>query len=350
MALRTHPLSLTASDQTVLTVPAGQEGTINSLLCTGAGDLTLKYVEAATGTTHTIFAAKAVTDQIALERSFNLSSGDKIVASGAGLQLFASVYYVGGSQGSAVLAYGPGPQELQAGDMTAGYFGVVPASAFYSGDRLAFELGVTEGVLQNSDADWLKFARKGRILFVPKKSFMHSVSWDHLYERGLVYGTDDEGKAPRGTPTNQLTTVEHGGNRFAVRLLTGAKADPFAETDPLFFTDEMIGLNVGAGSEWNELIYRVHQDIPDDPDTIGMAADRHGGPQVGDNWASYTGSELNIGTGNGRASWCQEQGDDSDRIRASRGYGDVAYFDRFSANYAYSRLGWRPCLELITNH
>ena len=73
MSLRTHPLTLTGSDQVVLTVPQAQEATCNSILCTGSGSLTLKFKEAATDTTHTVFAGKSVTDQIALERSFNLS-------------------------------------------------------------------------------------------------------------------------------------------------------------------------------------------------------------------------------------------------------------------------------------
>src|SRR5690554_811579 len=141
MALRTHPLALTTSDQTVLTVPQGQEATCNNILVTGTGSLTLKFHEAATGTTHTVFDAKSITDEIALERSFNLASGDQLIASGDGLSIFVSAYYVGSSQGSAVLAFGPGPQELASGDMNAGYFGEVSASEFYSGDRLALELG-----------------------------------------------------------------------------------------------------------------------------------------------------------------------------------------------------------------
>ncbi|WP_311948952.1 hypothetical protein [Halomonas piscis] len=346
MSLRTHPLALTASDQVVLTVPEGQEATCNNILCTGSGSLTLKYREAATGTTHTIFGGKSVADQIALERSFNLASGDQLIASGDGLSIFVSAYYVGASQGSAVLAYGPGPQTLQAGDMSSGYFGEVSAAEFYAGDRLALELGVTEGVLQNSDAGWMKLASKGKVLFIPKQSFMHSVSWDHLYARGIVYGTNDEGKNPRGTPTNQFTTVEHGGNRFIVRLMTGANADPFPESDPLFFTDDMVNMDIGAGSEWNDLMYRVHADVPASDGSDGMRADRHGGPQVGDNWATFSNAELNVGTGNGRSTWCQEASDSAASM-AYRGGDDVAYFYSNYATHAISTLGWRPVLELI---
>lgn len=350
MSLRTHPLALTTSDQVVLTVPEGQEATCNNILCTGTGSLTLKFKEAATGTTHTVFAGKSVTDEIALERSFNLASGDQLIASGDGLSIFVSAYYVGSNAGSAVLAYGPGPQTLQAGDMTAGYFGEVSAAEFYSGDRLALELGVTEGVLQNSNAGWLKFASKGKVLFIAKQSFMHSVSWEHLYSRGIVYGVDGDGKNPRGTPTNQYTTVEHAGNRFLVRLMAGAHADPFAESDPLFFTEDMVDMDVGGGSEWNTLMYRVHADVPTADGTDGMRADRHGGPQVGGNWATFTNSDLNVAVGNGRHTWCQEMSDTTAATRATRGNDGVAYFGRSYAYGTSSNLGWRPALELIPNH
>jgi len=351
MALRTHPLALTTSDQTVLTVPQGQEATCNNILVTGSGALTLKFFEAATGVTHTIFGGKSVTDEIALDRSFNLASGDQLIASddGSGLSLFVSAYYVGSNTTSAVLAYGPGPQTLAAGDMTAGYFGEVSAAEFYSGDRLALELGVTEGTLQNSEAGWLKFARNGKVLFVAKQTFMYSVSWDHLYARGIVYGVDGDGPNPRGTPTNQRTIVEHGGNRFVARLLTGANADPFAESDPLFFTADMVDMDIGAGSEWNELMYRVHTDVPTSDGTDGMTADRHGGAQDGANWANFSNSDLNVGTGNGRATWCQEMSDTTSSHRAIRGSADVAYFLRYLAYRTSSHYGWRPALELIPN-
>lgn len=247
------------------------------------------------------------------------------------------------------LAFGPGPQTLIAGDMTAGFFGEVSADELFRGDELALMVGVTEGVAQNSAAGWLKFAHNNKIKYIAKQTFRHSISWDHLYSRGIVYGTDDDGVAPRGTATNQFTTVGKDGSQFAVRLMTCASADPFPESDPLFFTDDMQQMDVGGGSEWNELIYRVCADIPSDPLTDGMRADRHGGPQVGANWAAYTTAELNITTGNGRYTWGQEHSDTTSADRVVRGYGDLAYFYRSGGSTATSHYGWRPCLELIPN-
>jgi len=249
----------------------------------------------------------------------------------------------------APLSLGPGPQILAAGDGTDGWYGEVPAADFFTGDELASILGVTEGTAQNSDAGWLKFQSEGKVLFVAKRPLRHSISWDHLYSRGIVYGTDDNGANPRGTPVNQRTTVKLGGNEYIVRLLTCAHADPFAESDPLFFTADMYQGDFGGGSEWNRLIYRVNAAVPSDPAVDGMVAERHGGPQVGDNWASYTDSDLGH-IGSGRACWGQEMSDTTSSYRVGRGAVVVAYFTRNGANYTYSGYGWRPCLELITDH
>lgn len=231
-------------------------------------------------------------------------------------------------------------------DGTDGWYG--ETSDGLLGYELAALLNVTEGVAQHDDAGLLKFASQGKTLLTAKRPFRRSISWDHLYSRGIVYGTDDNGANPRGTPVNQRTTVKLGGNEYIVRLMTCAHADPFAESDPLFFTADMYQGDFGVDSEWNRLIYRVHNAVPSDPAVDGMRADRHGGPQVGENWASYTDSALGI-VGNGRACWGQEMSDTTSPARVARGYDDVASFFRLSAFYAARAYGWRPVLELITD-
>lgn len=248
------------------------------------------------------------------------------------------------------LPFGPGPQVLVAGDMTAGYFGEVSSDELFSGDELALITGVTEGESVYSDAGWLKFVHNNKIKYIAKKSFRHSVTWDHLYSRGLVYGTDDNGKAPRGAPANQMVKVSRSGSEFIVRMMTGASADPYPESDPLFFTDDMYQMDVGGGSEWNELMYRVCADVPSDPATDGMTANRHGGPQAGANWAGISSNELGITTGYGRYAWCQEQSDTTSAYRVIRGYHDLAGFNRLTGSYGGTNYGWRPALELVTNN
>jgi len=234
---------------------------------------------------------------------------------------------------------GHGPVELIGGDMQAGYFGEVSSADLFRGDDLALELGVDAGVLQNEGAGWLKFARHGQIIYIAKQSFMHSISWDHIYSRGIVYGTDDNGLYPRGTPTNQYTVVEKDGFEYVVGLMTGVASDPIDTS----LQEETYSstLGTGAGSEWNDLIYRVHQDIPTAPN--GLTFD--GGAQFGENWAEFTDDDLNI-TGNGRWKWCQETSSDTTSNRVVRGNARLSTFARGTASSANTGVGWCPRLVL----
>lgn len=234
---------------------------------------------------------------------------------------------------------GHGPVELIGGDMQAGYFGEVSSETLFRGDDLAIELGVDEGVLQNEDAGWLKFAWRGQIIYIAKRSFMHSVSWDHLYSRGIVYGTDDNGVYPRGTSTNQYTSVEKDNFEYVVGLMTGAASDPIDASERGETYSSTLGL--GAGSEWNELIYRVHQDIPVAPN--GLTND--GGAQFGENWAEFTDSDLNI-IGDGHWKWCQETPSESTSLRVARGGARLSLFHRFTASNTPAFYGWCPRLVL----
>lgn len=234
---------------------------------------------------------------------------------------------------------GHGPVKLIGGDMQAGYFGEVSSDVLFRGDDLALQLGVDQGVLQNADAGWLKFAWRGQIIYIAKRSFMHTISWDHLYARGIVYGTDDNGLYPRGTPTNQYKSVAKDGFEYVVGLMTGAASDPVDTSLRGETYSSTLGL--GAGSEWNELIYRVHLSVPTAPN--GLTYD--GGAQFGDNWAVFTDADLNI-TGNGRWKWCQETASESMSLRVLRGGDRLSDFRRHASSGASAGIGWCPRLVL----
>lgn len=234
---------------------------------------------------------------------------------------------------------GPGPADLVAGDMWSGYFGEVSHEQLFAGDELATELGVDEGELQNSEAGWFKFAWRGQVIYIAKQNFMHSVSWDHLYSRGIVYGTDDNGLYPRGNPTNQHTEVSKDGFGFICQLMTGAQTDPIDTSERNEEYSSTLGL--GAGSMWNELMYRVAADIPVSPN--GLIAD--GGAQFGDNWAEFSDADLNF-SGNGRFCWQQETASDSTSDRVLRGTDRVSGFGSLTASGTSASRGWRPCLVL----
>lgn len=171
------------------------------------------------------------------------------------------------------------PDDIK-GDSTLGFFGEVASANLIAGADLITALGITEGT-NIADAGWLKFARKGRIIFVAKKAIRHSISWDHINSKGAVYG-------------DAVITID--GVRYAVRLLSSA--------------------------EWDALIYPVHVEYGQ--------------------WWNYTDADLLVASGDGRESWTSTP---SGSKRVCRGGVGVtgSYDGTPSSTYAYT--GFRPVLE-----
>lgn len=195
-----------------------------------------------------------------------------------------------------------------------------------TGTSLAQTLGIgntTPEVLINNDSGWLKFVHQGKIKYVAKKPFMHTVSWDDIAKAEAVYGN---------------STLRIGSRLFRVSLLSGAEADPSSWTTSSTATD-----NKGAGSEWNELIYRVHTDVPTDGTTT-----YHGGKQVGANWWNFSNVDMMMTSGNGSYTWCKETLSVNTAHRVVRGSGSVSTFNYGTSSSASTSFGWRPCLTLIS--
>lgn len=221
----------------------------------------------------------------------------------------------------------PGPATLIAGDMQAGFFGEVSASELISGDALASLVGISQGTSQNSTVGWLKFAWQGKILFVAKKAFRNSISWDHINSANAVYG----GK-----------TVEIDGLTYKIRLMKGALTDPSEYEDP----------DRGAhGSEWNRLMLPIHQEAIDkswaypayvESDIPVWAHGLGTGTQN-----RYTDEDLLTKSdyGSGSYSWCQETRKDKAVNRVFRGPGGVSGSGSLVSSSTDSHYGWRPCLE-----
>jgi hypothetical protein len=201
-------------------------------------------------------------------------------------------------------------------------------NALPTGTSLAQTLGIgntTPEVLINNDSGWLKFVHQGKIKYIAKKPFMHTVSWDDIAKAEAVYGN---------------RTVRIGSRLFRVSLLTGAEADPSSWTTESEATD-----NKGAGSEWNELVYRVHVDVPTDG-----AATYHGGKQVGSNWHNFSSADMVMtsASGNGSYTWCKETVSFNTLYRVYRGYDSLSYFNCNTSSVTNTVYGWRPCLTLIS--
>ena len=102
----------------------------------------------------------------------------------------------------------PGNKTLLKGDSQAGFYGFVQPSEMglitanpelnqtYSGPNLALAVGLAAGTAFNNNVPLMKFAYKGKTLFVPLTGYRHSATWDAIYNAGLVFGTSDEGFLP----------------------------------------------------------------------------------------------------------------------------------------------------------
>ena len=242
------------------------------------------------------------------------------------------------------------PDTLSFGTMDAGFFGIVPASDFITGDALASEVGVTQGTSQFSNTNWLKFAFEQEIYMVPQKPIRYSVSWDHLYLQGAVYGdgltAGDSGAEHHNltsssgsdlTATAQDATVTVNGLRYEVGLLKGGASDPLNS-----YNDSDRG-SIGPANEWNALMLPIHE------------------KSVANNWnypeyaPTVTGWGINFSDGdlithnkfgNGSYTWCQESSDADLSLRVFRGdYGVSNLNATDSANTNYHR-GWHPRLKL----
>ena len=190
-----------------------------------------------------------------------------------------------------------------------GYYGFVPASEFITGLDLATLTGFTSGTNQNSNAGWLKFyvgptavcnstPGTAKCIFIAKQSFKYSVSWDHINNAGLVYGT-----------TSRTVLSQS----YNVRIMTVGEASP------------------GTGSEWNELMYRVHAEQPESKS----------------NWETFDTIETNITSGDGLYVWGQDTSLSNPTERVGRGAISLTYWNDHPSPTVNSTSGWRPVLEYV---
>lgn len=222
------------------------------------------------------------------------------------------------------MAKAPGPQQVIAGDKNYGFFGEVPVSELWSGDELSNLLDITQGTLQYSNEPWLKFVLDGKIIYKSKKTFRHSISWDHLNEKGVVYG--------------DKIIKDKNGNHYKIRLIKGALTDPSKDGDP----------DKGAKySEWNKLMMPIHERAKNKNWNYLRFIEG----EVPNDWnINYTDKDLitDNAAGNGSYHWCQETLATSPTNRMCRGFNDISYVSDSIASAVNSSRAWSPVLELIT--
>lgn len=215
----------------------------------------------------------------------------------------------------------PGPSKLIGGNLQAGFYGECPASEFITGDELARRIGLTAGTSQNSNGGWLKFSYMGKVEFVAKKTFRHSISWDNINAANAVTGQ---------------RTIDIGGKTYKIRLMKGKTEGK--QNDSSSYQGD-----INKGSEWNKLMLPIHQKAPSNwayKDNVNSPTE---------NWnVGYTDTDLftHYNAGNGTYSWCQEYGTASNERLRRGGFG-ISDSHSGSPPSNYYAFGWRPVLELV---
>lgn len=180
------------------------------------------------------------------------------------------------------------------------YFGT---ELLITGVALASLVGMTAGTSINSPVGFMKFARKGKELFVATRPLRSSISWNQLNAINVITGNK---------------VVEINGVSYKVRLLTGGNGDPSS----------------AAGGEWNELMYAVCSGRP--------------ASYVGPKLAELSETTLWIGDGsNIRSTLCQETqgGVPANCIR--RGRDNTQYYAGLPKTDNGTTVYWRPVLERV---
>ena len=232
-----------------------------------------------------------------------------------------------------------------------GYKGIIRHQDFINELQLSSILGLKEiGSYydQESDySDWFHFILNNQDILVPVRPLKYGVSWETLYQLGIVYSdTDGPGDypSPIDKPRNQNVYIVINGETYKVTLLKGLNKDNSIENKLIDVYKDIpngIGLLID-NSEWNQLMYRVSNG----GDSIeGQMSN----PLIGV-WDRISNKELGTGiqTSYGIMNWCQEvtfKPFDSRILRGGRNVSSISYYPPFNSSFYIS--GWRPALRKI---
>lgn len=158
----------------------------------------------------------------------------------------------------AVPRRGAGSNVIQKGDYNYGYFGNIPSSSFINITALRAALGFSGGQVNNASPKWHKYARNGKVIFVPETAVSTNVGWNMLYNAGLVFGTGDNGPYNSGSNVTQNAQVTIGPDTYRVRLMRGYNDD-----NGVFCpTGSVVEPTESFTCEWDDFIYPLSQYVP----------------------------------------------------------------------------------------
>lgn len=221
---------------------------------------------------------------------------------------------------------------IGSGNKPIDYYGVVSAADFIDGDTLSAALGVTGGtrIAEANNSDWLKVGYNDKILFFPKLVYRHEIPWNHLYNLGIVFGTDTVGYS--GGTVMQDKTIKIGRHVYRVRLFS-TKGSPSLTGNIDSASSSSIINPMVSGSEWNEIMYRMSA-------TAGLS--------VVNRFESFTNVELCLGTGGSTAGTYTWMSDVVGSYRCVRGWNGATFFSsKYFPTSTAIWMGWRPVLELV---
>lgn len=167
---------------------------------------------------------------------------------------------------------GPGPQAVVRGDWEYGYFGRVAVAEMLTPSALRTALGIAgAGPNDGAVTFYYKFIINNKIIFVPCGSITWAITWDQIYNLGLMYGVDATGLgnlpvAPSNlTGVNQKKIITIGAYNFLVRTFKGSVL-------PINQTVAIVNANL-EGSEYDLTMGRINQNATLPSNTASLIDD-----------------------------------------------------------------------------
>ncbi|PIC81016.1 hypothetical protein CSV75_04350 [Sporosarcina sp. P18a] len=221
-------------------------------------------------------------------------------------------------------------ENLIAGTMERGFFGVVDGNDFFTSSQISGAVGVTAGAVNYPNPKWLKFALNGKIIYKSMLPVRTGLSWDYLVGKKCVYGN-----------LGDATAIKDG-IEYKVRLMKGSTANP----------SPSVGDRGTIGSEWNKLMLPIHERALDGSWKYPQYVDsslpvwRHTLGTGKQGMFSDKDLQTIYTAGNGSRQICQETVDPHPAYRVSRGYEGVEYAGFEGSNANNAPMGWYPVLEV----
>lgn len=164
---------------------------------------------------------------------------------------------------------GPGPQDLILGDYNYGYFGTMFSADLIGASELRAQVGLSATVAPVASAPlWFKYVRNGKVIYVPNTTIGNPVSWETLYNLGLVFGVEGPGPYNAGTNVPQNKKITINGDQFRVRLMTGF-SDDYTKYPPTGVANEP----AEWVNEWNDFVYPLSVHTPEGQRFVNVGND-----------------------------------------------------------------------------